>query len=673
MSLTVWSGVLFAIQQSTFYLQGAAHFRIVTDHRPLVGIFSKDLCELQNPRLLKYRERMQGYNFSIQWVAGKLHMMADALSRAPLLTENVEYGETPDTLCSISLGMPKDGQFAPDETYQEIVKALKTGSEIKDLPSDHPATELKSMWENLSLDAESDIVLLNGYRMLIPKSERKRILQTLHKAHAGPVKTSQQAKALYFWPGMNNDIDQMIKECRQCMEFAPSQPREPLKQDMKDAEFPFEAVGMDMAHFAGNNYLIMVDRYSGFPFIQKMTSTTTAAICKVLVKWFLEWGFPTRIRSDNGPQFRQQFTAFCEDNGIEHETSSPYNSQSNGLAESAMKNMKTLLKKCKEGKESFDEALLEWKNTPRKDGYSPAMLFIGRRLRTRLPTAHINLRPIDNAVLEKAKVARDQEASKEMERQSQHCRELTHLEIGQNVLIQDPISKRWEYEGTIMSERDSGRSYEVQTGEGGVYIRNRRFLKAHSPEGAQEDTEKKAGSSGSIQTVLFDLRTHSQVAAITQASWENHRARRARPTTANKSTRKRPEGFTSSSSTFPRPTWASASSSPCSSWRSSPSASSAGSGGSSSGRGASSGREQPTTSGTSESSSGSGSPWTTTLKASGNAWAPTSGTGYTAGTTSACKQTSAASSASAGSSKRRAGSKRSKARTKWRASSPSAP
>ena len=70
---------------------------------------------------------------------------------------------------------------------------------------------------------------------------------------------------------------------------------------------------------------------------------------------------------------------------MEHEQSSPYNPRGNGLAESAVKNVKHLLQKCSITRESAGKALYSWRNVPRNDGYSPAQLLFGRKQKTSLP------------------------------------------------------------------------------------------------------------------------------------------------------------------------------------------------------------------------------------------------------------------------------------------------
>ena len=76
--------IKWTIQKCTFYLLGLPSFQVWTDHRPLVGIFQKDLPDINNPRQLNFREKIQHFNFEVQWVAGKTYFIVDALSRFPV-------------------------------------------------------------------------------------------------------------------------------------------------------------------------------------------------------------------------------------------------------------------------------------------------------------------------------------------------------------------------------------------------------------------------------------------------------------------------------------------------------------------------------------------------------------------------------------------------------------
>ena len=79
--------VYFAIDKCSFYLKGGTHFTEATDHKPLEGIFAKDLYDIiPNSRLQRLSEKLVEYNFTVTWVPGKSHHIADALSRAPLFS-----------------------------------------------------------------------------------------------------------------------------------------------------------------------------------------------------------------------------------------------------------------------------------------------------------------------------------------------------------------------------------------------------------------------------------------------------------------------------------------------------------------------------------------------------------------------------------------------------------
>ena len=73
--------VQWAIKKSDFYLRGLPHFEIwIRYYKPLVGIFSDGLNDLDNHRLMRFREKIMFYSFAVKWVTGKTHYIADTLS-----------------------------------------------------------------------------------------------------------------------------------------------------------------------------------------------------------------------------------------------------------------------------------------------------------------------------------------------------------------------------------------------------------------------------------------------------------------------------------------------------------------------------------------------------------------------------------------------------------------
>ena len=124
------------------------------------------------------------------------------------------------------------------------------------------------------------------------------------------------------------------------------------------------------------------------PFEEKMSSTTSTAIVAVLRYFFNTLGNPERIYMDNGPDLvSKEVNNFLRDRRIPiPEPSAPYYTQANGLAELAVKQMKHLLKKYQGNWEVFQDNLLEWRDTPNDRGSTLAEMFLGRCLRTSLPT-----------------------------------------------------------------------------------------------------------------------------------------------------------------------------------------------------------------------------------------------------------------------------------------------
>ena len=254
---------------------------------------------------------------------------------------------------------------------------------------------------------------------------------------------------------MKKDVVAVVASCDVCQTLAPAQPREPLVFTL--ATSPMEQVGVDLFEALGLHWLVMVDRFSGFPFLHRLRSLDTSAITKQLDQWFCLFGVPVLLRSDGGPQFRTQFGVFCLEKGIGWELSSPYNSQSNGLAEAAVKAMKRLVLAVDSN--LLPHAIQEWRNTPRADGISPSMAFFGRRTRGTVPF-------LPQPMLDFPARSPLQDDSGKV---------LRPLAAGFLVWIQLRPGATWKKGCVRTQKRD--RTYLVELPGGRSYVRNRRFLR----------------------------------------------------------------------------------------------------------------------------------------------------------------------------------------------------
>lgn len=129
--------------------------------------------------------------------------------------------------------------------------------------------------------------------------------------------------------------------------------------------------------------------------------------------------------------------------------------------------MKRLLKKAKDPY----LALLAYRATPLANGYSPAQLLMGRRLRTpvpQLPSLLIPSLPNEAKVRERKRERRIKDTSVFNKRH--RVRDLPPLSPGQMVCISDTKS-----EGTVISPHSTPRSYIVES-PSGVIRRNRQHL-----------------------------------------------------------------------------------------------------------------------------------------------------------------------------------------------------
>eukprot|EP00096_Caligus_rogercresseyi_P009185 TRINITY_DN3073_c0_g1_i5.p1 TRINITY_DN3073_c0_g1~~TRINITY_DN3073_c0_g1_i5.p1 ORF type:complete len:487 (-),score=50.01 TRINITY_DN3073_c0_g1_i5:32-1492(-) len=261
---------------------------------------------------------------------------------------------------------------------------------------------------------------------------------------------------------------------------------EALQQDKRPL-WPGEAAAADLCNHAGKEYLVIVDKWSGWCDIYCCgRSASTEEVVDKLQLWSSQLGVARRLTTDGGPQFKsKKFADFCVEWGIKHDPSSPHHHESNGYAEAAVKSMKNLLRKTASNgdirKGWFLKALLEWRNTPGKDGLSPAQKLFGRRMRSLLPSGPAAFRPEVKEKLFWAEQRGERIRQKANEQYDESAKDLQELRPGKVVLIQQPSTKLWDTLGEVIRRFSGRRSYLIKTETGRLKWRNRRFLRPYIP------------------------------------------------------------------------------------------------------------------------------------------------------------------------------------------------
>jgi hypothetical protein len=468
--------IVFGCEKYHEYIYGKT-VRVETDHKPLESIVKKPLASAP-PRLQRMLLRLQKYDLRVIHVPGKNIPVADCLSRNFLCGNESDEDMLEVHIHTVISQLPisEDKLRVVKESTLKDIQLQK----LKDVIMEGwPETkhscprEICEFWmvrDELSL---VDNIIFRGSRIIMPKALQREMLEKIHTGHKGIEKSKQRARQLMYWPGIGKEIEEMVKRCQTCLKYQNSNSREPLKPH-EIPSLPWYKIGVDLFTLDNDNYVVMVDYYSKFLFVEKLGKTTSHAIIGKLKKTFSVHGIPSIVISDNGPQFSsEEFKCFAKTYDFNHITSSPGYPQSNGQAERSVQTVKNLLKKCNENKEDIFLALLELNNTPVEGKYSPAQLLMSRNLRSVLPISTKALKPRAINSRHFAKQLNERQL-KQKSTYDVKSKQLSRLHKGERVQVQQP-NGIWK--PAVVVNEHSDRSYQIKTDDGNVYRRNRVQLK----------------------------------------------------------------------------------------------------------------------------------------------------------------------------------------------------
>ncbi|XP_033014676.1 uncharacterized protein K02A2.6-like [Lacerta agilis] len=370
-------------------------FELVTDHKPLLGLFAPDrqTPQILSARMLRWAMFLSAYTYELVHRAGKALGHADALSRLPLPEPAEDPSPAYGVMSLEDLPQPPVSVAdvaafsAKDRTLARVLDWVWRG-----WPEGKVTEEFRPYESRRDELSAHKGCLLWGSRVVIPPKLRQRVLEALHEGHPGIVRMKALARSYVWWPKMDEAIEEWVRKCCPCQESRPAMPQAPV-HPWEVTKEPWSRLHVDFAGpFQGQTFLIVVDSHSKWLEVIPVTRMTSGVVIRNLRALFVTHGLPDTLVSDNGAQFTStEFKDFMDVNGIRHVTSAPFHPSTNGQAERMVRTTKDALRRIVYGDwhQRLSSFLLSQHVTPHSTtGRSPAELLMRRRLTTRLDRLH---------------------------------------------------------------------------------------------------------------------------------------------------------------------------------------------------------------------------------------------------------------------------------------------
>ena len=126
--------------------------------------------------------------------------------------------------------------------------------------------ELQPYWQYRDKLSRVNDVIMMDHRAVVPQALRSEVLRARHAAHQGTSKMYSRAVSVVYLTGITRGIESTRAKCQACWGMSPSQPRMPPAQFCVPS-IPFQTIALYFCVMRGIGYLVIVDRFSGWPHI----------------------------------------------------------------------------------------------------------------------------------------------------------------------------------------------------------------------------------------------------------------------------------------------------------------------------------------------------------------------------------------------------------------------
>ena len=289
-----------------------SQFSVVTDHKPLIGIFKTH--KQTSVRIERWKLRLKPYDCKLIYRPGRdAENSADFMSRHPSSSQLDEQNLAEDYVNFVCTNaVPK--AMTLEEIKQETKEDVELQAVIKAVETDQWNSPEVQPYKKLNdeLSVYNGLVL-RGNRIVIPVSLRSKAVDLAHQGHQGIVKTKQLIRDKVWFPAIDKMAEQKVQNCLSCQAATAKSPSiEPLRMTPLPSA-RWKEVAVDFAGPTGEYIMVVTDEFSRFPEVEILTSTSARAVITKLNAICARQGIPKVLKSDNGPPFNElEFKNFAD-------------------------------------------------------------------------------------------------------------------------------------------------------------------------------------------------------------------------------------------------------------------------------------------------------------------------------------------------------------------------
>lgn len=441
-------GVDFGLRRFRKYIVGAPDIiKVVTDHKPLCGIFNGSRSG--SIRTEKIKMRHQDIRYEVVFQQGKLNQ-TDFISRRGKPLERIprdEQDEVNDVnnllymlhvtpvLDKINIGtISLETQH--DSTLKRVLEIVEKGQTWISKNEPPAVQRFREILPEITVTGNK--ILLKAERIILPESLHDTAIQLAHRgSHPGQSGIERRIRYHFFFHDLQKKVQGYLQNCSACLSFTDKKMAESI-QSHKVPSKCWETVAVDLfGPMPSKNHVVVVqDIASRFPAAKLVSSTSAKHVLPALANIYNDYGNPDIQISDNGTPFNsKEMEKLANDRNITLKKIPPHHPQANP-AETFMKPlgkaMKIAHQKGQSEKEALQCLLSNHRDTPHPaTGVPPGSMLFRDGYQTVFPRKCISEEDAGKAR------KRDQDLKSERDRKinaSKYHKD-TNIEIGDTVII----------------------------------------------------------------------------------------------------------------------------------------------------------------------------------------------------------------------------------------------